>query len=268
MPTTTTTTTTTTTAGGQTTTTTATVTTAAVEEALPPVDREAFLQANFPEALEEISTEWLSHLLNASVESFETKSLSGGYVSEGAILYPKYSGARGKAPASFVLKFKAGTEEMVAAASGTNMYAKELIFYNTMRDTVNEFMPCAEVLGVFQGAEQHNFCIAMEDLSIEFEGLDAAGLEAGWTMDDALIRASEAAGMHAFFWRSPKLEEPWLVNKAKDHPAVPDGTLIPLWFDGFVQSYLADPVDIIQKWFPLMLKVTGFDFAAEPKNAQ
>ena len=131
-------------------------------------------------------------------------------------------------------KFKAGMEEMVAAASGTNMYAKELIFYNTMRDTVNEFMPCAEVLGVFQGAEQHNFCIAMEDLSIEFEGLDAAGLEAGWTMDDALIRASEAAGMHAFFWRSPKLEEPWLVNKAKDHPAVPDGTLIPLWFDGFV----------------------------------
>ena len=49
-------------------------------------------------------------------------------------------------------------------------------------------LPGAEILGVFACAEQHNFCIAMEDLSAEYDGLDAAGLDAGWSLDEALIR--------------------------------------------------------------------------------
>ena len=158
--------------------------------------------------------------LGATVESFEYKPLSGGYVSDGGIIYPTYSGQQGAAPASLVLKFKAESAEMVETASGTNMYQKELIFYTKMRGVVNKFMPCAcrdqnhsesaqvflsspscscdaallsplpgaEILGVFAGAEQHNFCIAMEDLSAEYDGLDAAGLDAGWSLDEALIR--------------------------------------------------------------------------------
>ena len=86
----------------------------------------------------------------------------------------------------------------------------------------------AKILGVFSGAEQHNFCLAMEDLSVEFDGLDAAGLDAGWSKEEALIRAREAAGMHAYFWRSPTLEEEWLNNEAKGHAALKDGTLIPV----------------------------------------
>lgn len=68
----------------------------------------------------------------------------------------------------------------------------------------------------------------MEDLSVEFDGLDAAGLDAGWSKEEALIRAREAAGMHAYFWRSPTLEEEWLNNEAKGHAALKDGTLIPV----------------------------------------
>ena len=43
-----------------------------------------------------------------------------------------------------------------------------------------------------------------------------------------IIRAREAAGMHAHFWRSPALEEAWLNNEAKGHAALKDGTLIPV----------------------------------------
>ena len=49
-----------------------------------------------------------------------------------------------------------------------------------------------------------------------------------------------------------------------DRPPVPG---MQVWFDGFAQAYLADPVDIIGKWFPLLQDVTGFDFTAEPQNA-
>eukprot|EP01048_Picozoa_sp_COSAG05_P013071 COSAG05_NODE_1358_length_5103_cov_18.985811_6_plen_162_part_00 len=149
MPTTTTTTTTTTSGGGKTTTTTVTVTTTksgpapSAEEGVPPVSREEYLQAHYPEAPDEITNMWLSHLVGATVEGFDYKALSGGYVSDGGIITPKYSGQQGQAPASLVLKFKAESPDMAEAASGTNMYRKELIFYTKMRDIVDGFMPCA-----------------------------------------------------------------------------------------------------------------------------
>lgn len=199
-------------------------------------------------------------------------------MSDAAIVRPVYA-EKDAGPVSFVLKYKKGTPSGRETGTSANMYLKEQMFYSTMRDEVHPFMPCAKVLGVYKGGDRNypdatrsppwelpicQFCIAIEDLETEYDCLSA---KVGYTIEDAVTLAKLTARMHAKYWRSPKLEQEWLSAPAKGHPALADGTVVPLWFDGFLQVYLGDPATHTKLWFGLLKDVVGADFCANPKNS-
>ena len=73
-------------------------------------------------------------------------------------------------------------------------------------------MPTPALIGTFKDPEKPEefFCIAMEDLSVEYDAMPGKD---GITKAEAILMAKQAARMHAHFWGSKTLEQPWLNKK-------------------------------------------------------
>ena len=181
-----------------------TTTTTTVKPA--PVDRKAFLQANYPKTISDVSKEWLSELLQKKLTAHSVlKVLDAGVTSDAAIFALEYAAGE-SGPASICLKYAKETESNREFAMGANMYAKELFFFNNICQAVAAVMTIPETIGVFIDDEKPDefYCIAMEDLNLKNDSIDQIE---GVTIEDCKKLGSMAARFHAAFWEHALLKD-------------------------------------------------------------
>ena len=162
---------------------------------------QAFLLANYPKRLEDVTIEWLSTLLHSKVSKGEVKvKLEAGVTGDAGMLCAVHQfcfisrtvvvhacmahgvtaifgldydkGSSG--PASIVLKYAKSLPASRALAQDANMYEKETFFYMNLHSLVAPVLPIPYVVDVFIDPEKPKefFCIAMENLSVDYEAMD------------------------------------------------------------------------------------------------
>ena len=136
---------------------------------------EAFLLANYPKCLEDVTEKWLGLLLRAEVTGKSIKvKLEAGVTGDAAIFNLEYAAGSTAGPATIVLKYAKGLEASRELAQDARMYEKETFFYRDLHSKVAAVLPIPGVFDVFIDPERPKefFCIAMEDLSVDFQTCD------------------------------------------------------------------------------------------------
>ena len=164
---------------------------------------------SFPGTAAEITNEWLSGVLGATVTGFNTTFLEGGVLADASKLHGiTYSGDTNGAPASVVVKVANAVTERRDLAIMANAYTKELFFFRDLAKDVPLRSPT--LYGCFSdgSATSERFIIVMEDLTTHSRVFD----QVNDPPDEAFVRkiALQAAEMHAKFWQSPTIKLPWL----------------------------------------------------------
>ena len=86
-------------------------------------------------------------------------------------------------------------------------------------------MPCPEIIGQFKDSQDPNlFCIAMEDLTVEYNPLKSIN---GIGKQDAMQLIEYASSMHAHYWESEEIKADWLNVKDAQ------GQVLPVAYDGW-----------------------------------
>ena len=92
---------------------------------------------SFPGTAAEITNEWLSGVLGATVTGFNTTFLEGGVLADASKLHGiTYSGNTNGAPASVVVKVANAVTERRDLAIMANAYTKELFFFRDLAKDV------------------------------------------------------------------------------------------------------------------------------------
>ncbi len=167
------------------------------------------MAADFPRIIDDVTNEWLSGVLGATVTGYEVKFLEGGVLADAYKLHGiTYAGTQGSTPSSVVLKIANRIPESRANAMAVGAYVKELNFFRDLAPDVPMRSP--KLYGLFTdgSATSEYFVIVMEDLTAHSRVFD----QVIDPPDEAFTRkiAAEAATMHAKFWDSPALDVPWL----------------------------------------------------------
>jgi len=169
------------------------------------------MDEEFPRTAESITAAWLSSVLGATVTDFELEFLEGGVLSDAFKLSRiRYEEPSPESPRSLVVKLAQAEQERRDTALAGGAYIKELNFFRHLQSRVPVRSP--KLYGLFtDGSENPEFfVIAMEDLSAHSKVFD----QVDDRPDEAFTRkiALEAARMHAAFWESPVLDEPWISD--------------------------------------------------------
>ncbi len=165
---------------------------------------------DFPRSVDSITNTWLSEVLGGPVTGFKTTFLEGGVLSEAYRLHDiaYAAGTAAGAPRSVVIKLSQQEQEQRDAALDVNAYAKELNFFRQLAAEVPICTP--KVFGVFADGSENSeyFSIVLEDLTTHSKVFD----QVDDRPDEAFTRkiALEIAKLHAKYWDSPVLDEPWI----------------------------------------------------------
>jgi len=175
-------------------------------------DRAKFLQEKYPKNIEEVTTEWISALMEKNVSKSTTiKVLEAGVTSDAAIFGLEYA-AGTTGPASICLKYAKSNPENREFAQGAMMYEKETLFYQEIAPIVAKAgIPIPQVIGVFVDPDKPKefFCIAMEDMGVEHDTMDQI---TGVSYEESVELAHLAAGLHATFWEHDLMKHPTVCN--------------------------------------------------------
>jgi hypothetical protein len=118
---------------------------------------------DFPRALAEVTTEWLSSVVGKEVTAFDSTPLEMGVLSDLGIVALTYADGPAAGPPSVVCKFAKGIDESRGSAVGTDAYIKEIQFFSSLGKEVPFRSP--ECLALFRDKDKPNeyFCIVMEN---------------------------------------------------------------------------------------------------------
>ncbi len=166
---------------------------------------------DFPRSVDSITNAWLAEVLEAPVSGFKTKFLEGGVLSDAYRLHDiTYDGLSVDAPRSVVVKLSQQQRERRESALAGNAYTKELNFFRHLAAEIPVRTPI--IYGLFSDGSERSefFMIVMEDLTVHSKVFDQVHDQP----DEAFARkiALEAALMHAKYWESPVLDEPWISD--------------------------------------------------------
>lgn len=198
---------------------------------------------DFPGTLEEITSEWLTKVLNANhinaqVDSFTTKRIGTGQVGINVRMSLKYkSWSPENAPATLVAKLV--STDPVSRATGimARNYVREAAFYRETAPILREKgMTIAKCYAAEFCPKREATFLLMEDMHPAEAGDQVAGVT-----PEAMEKAvRDIAIMHATFWNSPRLQElsPWLEGPKRpetDDAPVPDmyNNFYPLWVERY-----------------------------------
>jgi len=165
----------------------------------------------YPHTIKEVTKEWLSVHLEGAVTHFDVEPLVLGAFSEAFRLHNLgYDNPGDQLPSSVVLKLPHSDRAQREVALASGVYLKEVRFYADL--AADAPVSCPKIFAVQEdGIDRvESFAILMEDLgqhSAVFDQLDDLP-------DEAYTRriASEAAALHARYWDSDILAEPWLTS--------------------------------------------------------
>jgi len=165
----------------------------------------------FPRTADAITTSWLSEVFDAPVTGFQTTFLEGGVLSDAFKLHDiTYDGPCPDAPRSAVVKLAQAEQGRRESALAGNAYLKELNFFRYLAPEIPVRTPHTYAVHTDGSAGSEYFIIVMEDLTTHSKVFDQVNdqPDAAFTRKIAL----EAAKMHAKYWESPLLDEPWISD--------------------------------------------------------
>lgn len=164
---------------------------------------------DFPQTIDQVTPAWLSGVLGVNVTDYEVTFLEGGNLSDAFKLHRiRYDAAAPSAPVSLVLKFPHSLQASRDNAIAIGAYVKEVCFFRDIAPTLDLRTPHIYAVEDDGSATAERFVIAMEDLSAHSRVFDQ--IEDPPTEGFVRKMALEVASMHAAYWESPLLREPWL----------------------------------------------------------
>ena len=161
--------------------------------------------ANFPAQPEQLTADWLTATLHGSgaldaqrrVSAFEITPVGAGTGLLGMVMriHLDYGDAESSAgPASLVVKFAHPVEGNRAIAMNTNMYEREVSFFNDIAGSVDVPKPFCHYAAVDTVTGEN--IVVLEDLAEYRAGDQVTGV----TPDDAKLIIDAIAPLHAAFW--------------------------------------------------------------------
>ena len=102
--------------------------------------------------------------------------------------------------------------------------------HSKLHSSMGKVVPIADCLGVYVDAEKPDefFCIAMEDLSVDFEPCDQV---VGISWQECNAMAKKVGEMHAAFWEHDCLKQDIIGGRGK----------CCIWFESWCHGSSADP---------------------------
>jgi thiamine kinase-like enzyme len=202
------------------------------------------INMELPETLQELSTEWLTHVLRqsgtlqtSSVRSVEiiSEAIGNGMAAQISRISLEYDREEDGQPRTLVVKRPAIDPNLRGFFQNiVGAYAREVFFYNEIARNIQTRSPHCYFAAYTP--EPPNMVLLMEDLT-SYENGDWS---AGCTLDQARIILREMAFLHSTWWMSPELNELEILMSV----------------DKFPHSMLDK--EFTSQW-PVALEVLGFD---------
>ena len=155
---------------------------------------------DFPVTPEALTTEWLSDALGFPVEAFEVVRFGEGTGIIAMVTRVLLTTAAGN-PQSVIAKFPSPNATNRAIASTYSMYAREVMFYQSIADRVEIRAPHCFHAAIDPATE--DFVVLLEDLG----HLRLGDQVAGCTLAEARSVLSAVAGLHASTWQAARFPD-------------------------------------------------------------
>lgn len=169
---------------------------------------------DFPAHPDELTEPWLTQMLRGAGEldaggevlSFRTEVIGEGISLLGLVVRValEYGGTGGAGPDSVVIKFATPVEANRAVAMNTNMYQREIDFFENIAPQID--MPLTTCLFAAGNAETGDNAVVLEDLKAYRAGDQIAGIDA----DEAEAIIDSYTPLNAAFWG--KTDQPLLAD--------------------------------------------------------
>ncbi len=170
--------------------------------------------STFPIAPEALTTEWLSEALGFPVQGFEVVRFGEGTGIIAMVTRVLLTTAAGN-PQSVIAKFPTPNATNRAIARTYRMYAREVMFYQSIADKVQIRTPHCFYAAIDPATE--DFVLLLEDLG----HLRIGDQVTGCTLAEARSVLSAVAGLHASTWRTTRFPDVISHN----NPAQRDGMI-------------------------------------------
>lgn len=163
------------------------------------------------EALRHLDPAWIDRVLRESGHSqsplrdlrVEPVAFTGA-TTDMARLHLSYQGSGG-GPSSMIAKTKGTKEVQLQIDQAVGLFGRESHVYGALADRLPVAMPTC-----YHAGDGDDAPLLLEDLGGLRMGDQIGGLE----VDDAQRILESLADLHARFWESPAVEEPWLLSHA------------------------------------------------------
>jgi hypothetical protein len=210
------------------------------EEVVQKDERSEILAEGCPTSFDEISSSWLSALMQTKVASFVAEKLDAGVLSDAARLTITYEDGEPDnklRPAICILKFCKEDEANRLKAMEIDAYRKEMDFYEQLHDQMPLRVP--KPFGTFRHpSKSHVFALLMEDMRLEHHALSQ--LE-GITAEETLAMARLLGQMHGRFFEHSILDQPGMTTrisgKFSNHENGEYRLPFNAWLDNFPQCW-------------------------------
>jgi hypothetical protein len=154
-------------------------------------------------ALASLDAPWLSEVLQTEVAAVEIEPVAfTGATTDMARIRIMYA-TGGSGPASMIAKIRGVTDVQRQMDGAMGLFEREVRFYETFADQVPVNTPACYYAG-----DGDSTPLLLEDLGAVRMGDQMDGM----TLADAEATMDALADLHAAYWESEKLSEPWLAS--------------------------------------------------------
>ena len=161
-----------------------------------------------------LTAEWLTGVLRegghteaaVSELTVEPVAFTGATTDMGRLRMTYESAAGATGPTSLIAKIRGTRDVQVQMDTAMGLYAREAHFYGTYAEEVPVSVPTCFFIG-----DGDTYPLLLEDLASMRMGDQMDGL----TVADAERMMDTLGDLHAQFWDSPALDQPWLVSPAE-----------------------------------------------------
>ena len=186
-----------------------------------------------PKTIDEVTVDWLSAVLNDTIEGFEVTQIGQGVGLMGDIFRVSLqrSNMASAGPESVVVKLPSSFEDNRAQGVALGMFEAEVRFYKSLATQVSVGLPAVYLAEIIEGTA--DFVIVMEDLS----RLTLVSQTDGMTLDQTFAAVRVLATIHAVWWDRTKAPEyEWILAMTGPRIEYVDQLLVqilPAFLEGF-----------------------------------
>ncbi len=181
---------------------------------------------------EEITSGWLSGVLDTDVRSVHSERIGDGLVGLNLRLTIDADAGTGEHPASLVVKLPSLDETSRETGIALRNYEREVKFYDSIADTVDVRVPHCYHSAWFE--DSGDFVLVLEDMAPAAQGDQVRGCG----VDEARTAVAELARLHGPRWDDPTLADHEFLTRRSGPGDVEQ--LVGLWtmfLPGFLTTY-------------------------------